>query len=940
MSNSFKHKAIVASLAAVFAIGTMSVAQANTFADTTQAVALSSVIIPKQSSGTNTALTPVLTGQTFTLTEAAAGAFTAGSTVDLTTATGPRSGSFFGLQLNNTGAQAVNFQYLPSTSSITLIADNSIGIAAARISITATQTAASTTTQITLNGDTWQFAVGATAGTSISVTKNGVSVASGLSAADNVSLAALIAAQFNSAYGAGTAAPVVGTANVINIASSRATFAGNNAAAAITGTATITELVNGVDITGVGAIAGTTGLATVPVINGAAPSAAVDFSSLTALGTASGSNYIIVPIIKNNSTAAAKIVLSNIAVNTASIDPTSTTLSPAISLKVDTGSTTAGVSKGSSTTIASVASLNTAVSFGSPVSVAPGGTVSVPTLTLTENLPASLLAADTVTFTLPTSYTWGTTNAVVSVTSAGGSTTTITSLTPSSNVLTLVIAAASVGTPSKITISGLTASAPSTAATGSTSNVVLGGTTASFTTTQKSATGTPYLNVQGGSVSTALNGTAASVYTFRNYASGKNGGALAAKVNLNETLSGTLLINTALNLNLTNAVSGSTTAGVTTVGSGPTFGNATGSGGSVITTGTAIGTPGYSAAGAVFSPSSFSYNISTASTTLLTNTITLGSLTIGPAVGPVTVGLTSNTIGTLPTITVANATNASNTSVTGAIPSAALAGAAVTLPTITLTESAAGALQTEVGGIGQVSFTLTNGTWDVAASQTATWCGAALPASNITGSSSSTLTVNLATVSTAPCALVLNGKATAALTAAPGAAISVKVNATLSDTGQATRQELQVATVATTSPATGPSFGTPIVVTTAAAPTGQVVTPLVTNGTNDQGKKADTYVIAYYQGVFLYKKKTPAGCAGWTGFSPQTGGIPQAYETGVTLGTTYQLGNINDCDVTALKGVSYYVGYGVGSSIFGNAQTWNAMLANGTFSNTAVFLTN
>jgi len=96
-------------------------------------------------------------------------------------------------------------------------------------------------------------------------------------------------------------------------------------------------------------------------------------------------------------------------------------------------------------------------------------------------------------------------------------------------------------------------------------------------------------------------------------------------------------------------------------------------------------------------------------------------------------------------------------------------------------------------------------------------------------------------------------------------------------------------------------------------------------------------VIAYYQGVFLYKKKTPAGCAGWTGFSPQTGGIAQAYEEGITLGTTYQFGNINDCDVTALRGVSYYIGYGVGA---GNAQTWINMLARGTFSNSPVFLTN
>jgi len=122
-------------------------------------------------------------------------------------------------------------------------------------------------------------------------------------------------------------------------------------------------------------------------------------------------------------------------------------------------------------------------------------------------------------------------------------------------------------------------------------------------------------------------------------------------------------------------------------------------------------------------------------------------------------------------------------------------------------------------------------------------------------------------------------------------------------------------------------------------PTGLVFTPLFSTSASNQGRVADIYVIAYYQGMFLSKKKTPAGCAGWTIFSPQNGGLPQVYEA-VALAAIYQFGNINDCDVTALKGVSYYIGYGIGSNLLNSAQTWNAMLANGTFSNNPVLLTN
>jgi len=932
MSNSFKHKAIVASLAAVFAVGAMTVAQANTFADTTQAAAVTSLTIPQ----TTTTASTLLTGQTFTLTEATAGAFTADST----------GNSLIVLQLTNPASSVVNFQYLPTSNQLKIQAASTVGIAKGTFTLAAAGdlSAAGSRVDIVFNGDTWSFQ--SPSNNSLTIVKNGVTVASALAtsyggSSDNQPLASTIAAQFNSAYGSGTASA---TAGVVTAISSRAIFAGGNNAAGQKATPDATVAVNGAAAAAFTATANTDGGSS--SVNGTAFNPAITTTTNSGANvqnlntvTAATADTLVIPVLKNTSGAPATVVVSNISVQSNGINPATAGVDKTVALKVLTASTTAGLSKGASTTLATVAALATTVSVGSPVSIAPGGTVTAGSIVLQENLPASLANGAVVTLTLPSGYNWGNvTNAVVSATSGGGATTVGTLAGNGTNVLTYTVGAAgqSSGFPSKITISGLTIAAPAGASTGTTQNVVV---TAAGSV---SAATTPYLNIQGGAVATTLNGTAPTVYTFRNYASGINGGAIAAKVNLTETLAGTLLANTSVNVALGDAVAGSTTSGVTTASTGPTFANTTGA--AQLSSATPIvANAGYSASGAVFAPSAFSYNISSASTSVLSNVLTLGNLTIGPVAGPVTVGLSSNVIGTLPTVTVANAINATNTSVTAGIPTATLAGPAVTLPTITVTEAAAGALVTQVGGIGQVSFTLTNGTWDVAASQSATWCGAALPASNITGSSSTVLTVNLSSVSTAPCALVLNGKATAALTAAPGAAIAVTVNSTLGDTGQATRQQLQVATIGTTivvTPPTPDSFPATTTVATATTPTGQVFTPAFTPAAANQGKKADTYVIAYYQGVFLYKKKTPAGCAGWTGFSPQTGGIPQAYETGVTLGTSYQLGNINDCDVTALKGVSYYIGYGVGSSIFGNAQTWNSMLANGTFSNNAVFLTN
>jgi len=938
MSNSFKHKAIVASLAAVFAISTMSVAQANAFSDTTQAAGTAAVTVLAASTNVSYG------AQTFTLTESTAGAFTASTA----------GTSFANLRLRSStpGDLAVYAGAAAATSLSTatkLTASSNVAIAGAKIVFDGS-VAASTgdTLSLLYRGDTWLITL-PTSGVlgTANVFKNGVSVASGIPL-DSTKAGAVIrilAAQLKTAYGASFVSITSTDTNTDNL-----TLYDNTAylwitAAATTGATglwvdgTATKFVPLISstqsVTNAYKFTQATGATTIAVTNAAGaagqPVLNVGSTSATAIDiTAAAGPGIAVPFLVNASTTPATVTLSNIA--------TATTPAAAatISVLVETASTAAGVSKASSTQIGTAAALKTTITTPSAVSIAPGGSVTVGTITFQENLPASMANNAVVTLTLPTGYTWSTTNAVVSATSAGG-TTTVGTLAATTNTLTYTVAAAGASAtfPTKVTITGLSVTAPSSAATGSTTNVTVA--------TAGSVTGgdTPFLNIQGGSASTSLNGTVQNVYTFRNYASGVNGGALTAKVNLTESLAGTLLANTALNVTLGNAVAGQTTSGVTTVSTGPTFANSTGA--VQLSTATAINTAaGYSTAGAVFSPSAFSYNITTASTSALSNVLTLGNLTIGPVVGPVTVATSSNVTGALPTITVANATNATNTSITGAVPSAALAGAAVTLPSITVTESAAGAIATQVGGIGQVSFLLTNGTWDVAASQSATWCGAALPASNITGSSSNTLTVNLSSVSTAPCALVLNGKATAALTAAPGSAISVKVNSSLSDTGQATRQELQVATVSTTPPDTGKdTFPTTQTVTTAATPSGLIFTPTFTPNVNNQSKKADIYVIAYYQGVFLYKKKTPAGCAGWTGFSPQTGGIPQAYETGVTLGTSaYQFGNINDCDVTALKGVSYYIGYGVGSSIFGNAQTWNNMLANGTFSNNAVFLTN
>lgn len=442
-----------------------------------------------------------------------------------------------------------------------------------------------------------------------------------------------------------------------------------------------------------------------------------------------------------------------------------------------------------------------------------------------------------------------------------------------------------------------------------------------------------------GAVTASLNGAVVNVYTYRTYAADRNGGAIASKIDIGESLAGTLAAGDTLSLSLSNAATGTTA--YSTLAFSPTAPSFTNPGASFqAAAGQFLTQGGYDSTPGVFTSSILNDAITSASTSALKNTISFPGLTIGNKPGPVTVAPASKSLGALPAVTIANAINASSLNISpGFLPTLSLAGAAAALPTMTISEAAAGALATETGGVGQVSVTLINGTYDTSSSISATWCGSVVPASNISGASTTTLTITLPSVSTVPCSLVINSKASAALIAAPGSAIVAAVNSKLTDSAQATFKQVQVASILNSFSCggyPGAFFPGTTKIAAAASPTGRVFSPSFAPALPDQNRKADTYVIAYWQGVFLYRKRAIAGCAGWTTFSPERGEVAQPYEAGIVLGTSYQAGNINDCDISALNGVSVYLGYGAGTI---NAQTWNAMLANGTYSYNPVLQT-
>jgi len=906
-------------------------ASANAFDTTTQAATLTTVPTVSVAAA---AITPV-TGQKFTITEVAAGDFTADTA----------GKSFIDLALTNS-ASWLSIVAGTTSTAFKVSAPTSVGIASAVFTLDATKAlAAADLLTIGINGDTWQFSSSAVTAGQVTVFKNGVAqnsvaipVPTGAGAAVTQAaggLAGLVISSLNNAYGAGTAV-AGGTANVVTLYSSNAYF-NLTGGQVSSGSATIsdpgiTAAVSGtmafstaLGFTGASAINGTTGVYTPVITTDAAP---VDTSAGGATGSA-----LLIPILKNNGTSPATITLSNMQFKTG-------TTAGDFKVKISSNSTAAGVSKGSSTVIATGAAAKFTGSFGTAATLSPtvNSSVGAPTITLVENLPGTLANNGTVTFTLPTGATWTfSTPPTVSATSSGG-TTTVASVTSATGnkalVLTVGAAGASTVFPSTIAISGLSITTDGTLATGTGVNAVVTSSLAALDTVLASSTGYNVANVQAGTIASALVGTAPTVYTQRTYAAGINGGALTDTVSLAESVPASIANNTSINIDFVNGtfVNSATGypdfGGTTTNAFGLTGSSSSNAYATVVTAG------GYNATGTTFTNGAATWTTNAASSAL-TNTrkVTFPGLIVGNAAGPVTVKLTSNTLGATSAVTIANAVAATNASTSGTLSSLALSGSAVSLPTIVITEVAPGALATTTAGPGNITVALSNASFDTSA--TAKWCGTAITASNITGGNTGTLTVNLPSVSTSTtgaCKLELSAAAKASLSAAVGAGVTATINPNASitagvDTAQATRQEIVVGSVGTTSSGSGVSMIIPAATATGAL-TAQTITGSLTPASSDLGADGSVFVAGVAPasmggGVFFL---TPP--SNWTLYNGVN--APNAYSTGplaavpvVTIAAGF--------NVTAAVGAKMYVGYGK-SNVFAPASSaFNSMVNQGTY---------
>lgn len=944
MNQTFKKKVIAVSVAAALgmSIGMTLVAdaQANMFETTTQAATAATVPTITGSTAAGVALT----GQTFTLTEVAAGDFTASTA----------GTSFINLNLFNSGgtANAGTPTWLATTGTTTstafkVSAPTFIGIAAATMGwVAATGMAAGDSVTLGINNESWVFLMGTTTGVGassvgpVTVYKNNVAqsttgvpiVASGSGLAD------LIATTLNNSYGVGTAAASTSGANrVLTVYSSNAYFntaitngyAGSTTLASpdvsVSTTGTVSTAASGVVL-----VANSSTAAFTPsIVADASPIVASTAGNGTTTNTA-----LLIPILKNSGTTAGTITLSKMSVTT------NTSTLGDVKVKVGSNSTAAGVSKGSSTVVANAAALKVTGSFGTAVTATPNSVITAPDITLVENLPAALYAnSGAVIFTLNNGAYW-TGTPVVSATSLGGTTTVGTvafsaaSGSSVNNVMTFTVSSAGSSTtfPSTVKISGETITIPSTVATGTAINAVVSSTgqSAAMDAGLTVSTGYNVANVQSGTIAAALVGTAPNVYTQRTYSAGSNGGAVATSISLTENSPGAIPLNTSLNIDFTNATFVNSTTGTPDFGGTSLTGAFTLTGSSAMSAtaspATVVTAGGYNASGTTFANGAATWTVSAASTTL-TNArkVTFPGLIVGNTVGPVKAKLTSNTLGAASEITIANAVEATSTSVSGSLASPALNGAAVSLPTIVISETAAGALATSTGGPGNVSVALNNASFDTSA--TAKWCGNAITATNITGGNTSTLTVNLPSVSTTACTLELTSAAKANLSAANGAGITAVVNSSLADTAQATRKEVVVGSVGATSSGSGVSSSIPAATATGSL-TSQTVTGSLTPASSDLGSSGSVYVAAILpssMGGGAYFLTPPTT---WTLYNGAT--TPNAYSTG-TLASVPTVNIVSSMDISTLVGTTVYVGYGKGNP-FNPAGAFNDMINKSTYS--------
>lgn len=642
-----------------------------------------------------------------------------------------------------------------------------------------------------------------------------------------------------------------------------------------------------------------------------------------------GTASLVVPLTANTgNSAASKITLSAMTLNT-----TGVALGTPINVSISSTSTSTGLTTGVSTLLATTAAPGVTVAATAtttPTYGRLGSTTVANTITVTETLPGSLVdsssAVDEVTLTFPSGInvsTPGTTTETNGLTVDDGTATTNVVKYNVSNTTT---------TKGVLTIGNPTVYIPSDAAIGNVDVTVAvkksDGSSASTTVTlfKVAASGT-----EGAAYTT---GTTTAPTTYPTLYAGRATQTTGLDVAVKELVGGTMLPGGNVSLTFPTGVTAGKnytgteiTADLTGFDNQPTAftdtaGTADETGKSSLQA-TLHATDADSAAGKI--------------------TFKLDDLDLADtaAVGDLNVTMGGNAGVTAGTVKIGSVIQATTT--TAGSGATVTAGSTLTLPEISIVENKAGALV--AGGIVNLYIANANGAnltttgvtvkaykadgTDISSTIFGSTSGATITAS--TGGVLSFATTAASTTSTGPVTIKISAgvKATLLSTASSGDVTAVIGGASATSDITPTSDEgakafKQTVTVGKIVAASVPSIPAATVTGTTASQT--IVSSVVASG-NDQAKLGTLYVAAVLPsslggGVFL---KNSSGA--WVAYNPTA---PAYYASPVTLGT-HSADVVSATDLSGIVGTQIYVGYGVGSTAFGVAAPWNAMLTNGTY---------
>lgn len=652
----------------------------------------------------------------------------------------------------------------------------------------------------------------------------------------------------------------------------------------------------------------------------------------------------------NCTATAAPATAAVIQLNNITLDTSGSTVDTDVKVTLSSSSTFPALTTGATAKIATVKGNGYSVSAASTPTVTANTQVTLPTITLTENVPGMFKTAgpavqtDEIKIDLPTGVNFVTATALA----AGDGTNVITPLQASgissttSMSFDLTASTASTTSAGKITISGGQFFIPNGQATGdinATVSVKLAGASTATTSTLKLAT-----VATAGTTNTFVEGTGATdyntLYAGRSYGSGFGTSSVPAleldSLKITETAPGALAAGGVVTLTLSTGKFYAGTPGFTAVSTSPatTQTNLTAAGAASTFT---ITTPSTSTAGSVaLNVNANALDLTSAATGDLNVTIS---------------GTTNVTGGTIKLATISKATSSSasstvNTFIPGATTSTALAD-------VVITESAAGAL-----GVGTIGIKLpTNVTYDttVAPTVTVTQAGTAVTGKVTTpatthfvataaGTSASVYNVALtAASSTNPYVITISGlKAKASSSASSGnfsATIfgnEAAVTAASAGAGELTYPSNFGAMPYSESVTVG-KVGSATVQTTGATSSGPVSSVSVSityaPAGNDIGKQGSVFVAAILNpGGALYCYGSATGVqssAAWVAYTTPASCLP--YFTG-SLGQISNASILSNLNLTGYSGTKLYVGSGFGGALSPAGTAFNSMINNGTYS--------